>query len=83
MLLSLEVFTGLYQNDKRVSGKMVYANGEIYEGEFNGDIRHGKGIMTSVKGDIYEGTFESGLKNGMGILKLVNGDIYEVSQLCG
>ena len=57
---------------------MVYANGEIYEGAFNGDIRHGKGKMTSVKGDVYEGTFESGLKNGMGILRHVNGDVYEV-----
>ena len=74
----LSVFTGMYQNDKRVSGKMVYANGEIYEGAFNGDIRHGKGKMTSVKGDVYEGTFESGLKNGMGILRHVNGDVYEV-----
>ena len=74
------VFTGIYENDKRVSGKMIYANGEIYEGEFKGDIRHGQGKMTSVTGDVYEGYFETGLKNGMGILTLKNGNVYEVTQ---
>ena len=73
------VFTGRYENDVRVSGKMIYANGDVYEGLFKGDIRHGKGTMTSAKGDVYHGSFENGLKNGIGTLKHTNGDVYEVN----
>ena len=39
---------------------MLYANGDIYEGEYQNDSISGQGILKKVNGDIYDGTFEYG-----------------------
>jgi hypothetical protein len=31
-----------------------YLNGDVYEGEWKNDLRHGKGKFMSKNGDIYE-----------------------------
>ena len=49
------------KNKQQGTGKMIYANGDIYEGEWEANNPHGKGVYT-----IYaskkrlEGTFDKG-----------------------
>ena len=38
-------------------GKIIFPNGEIYEGGFLHNSRHGKGKLTYPNGEIYEGEF--------------------------
>ena len=36
-------------------GIVYYNNGDIYYGNFNKDLRNGKGVIERVNGDRYEG----------------------------
>ena len=38
-------------------GKMVYANGNLYEGQWEHSQPHGQGKMTFADGSVYEGIF--------------------------
>ncbi len=47
-------------------GKMVFKDGNIYEGEFAKDKRHGNGVFTSAKEEfIFEGTWKEGKIHGL------------------
>jgi hypothetical protein len=48
----------LYDTEPHGKGKMTYANGDVYEGDYKDGIRHGKGKYTYANGDVYEGDFE-------------------------
>lgn len=50
-------------------GKLVYDNGDVYEGGFDNGVFEGKGKFISHQGWSYEGTFKNGLADGQGILK--------------
>ena len=52
-------------------------NGNIYEGEWKDDNRHGQGTFYYVTGASYSGEWNNGLIHGYGIYNYVNGDIYE------
>lgn len=77
-----EEFKGYWRHDKRVEGRMLLSDGNIYEGEWNNDVFHGKGQLTfrphkkGEKGIIYEGEFENGMQSPKGKLIYPNGDIY-------
>ena len=48
-------------------GKLIFENGDIYEGEFEADIMQGIGRYTSANPcEIYEGNFFEGSKEGLG-----------------
>src|SRR5690606_13006668 len=57
-------------------GKIIYSNGDIYEGEFKNNLIHGRGIFKWDNGDIYEGDFKRGKKDGKGEFLWINGDSY-------
>lgn len=48
-------------------GKKLYANKDLYVGEFVDGMKHGKGKLTSINGDKYKGEFERNLFHGYGI----------------
>ena len=64
---------------------MEYNDGSKYEGEWNNDKRHGKGILTSTPSNNnqnlilirYEGDFVNDKKEGKGFAIYSNGDKYE------
>jgi hypothetical protein len=49
-------------------GEFKWANGQIYEGDFNNDVRSGEGVYHWPSGDKYVGEFENNRMNGQGIL---------------
>ncbi|TMW56925.1 hypothetical protein Poli38472_002850 [Pythium oligandrum] len=52
-------------------GRLKYANGDIYDGEWANGKRHGKGILTFANGSSYIGAFETNLFHGFGVLNIV------------
>jgi hypothetical protein len=63
---------------------MIYTNGARYEGEFEGSLPHGSGVMTFASGTIHEGEFFAGQLQGRGRQIAASGVvIYEGSFLEG
>ena len=56
---------------------MIYKNGDIYEGEWYEEKKHGKGKMRYADGDIYYGNWDEDKKHGRGKMTYKNGDIYD------
>ncbi len=54
-----------------------YSNGDTYEGQLAGMLRHGKGRLSFSGGDIYEGQFSFDAIEGQGAYYFLSGDIYE------
>jgi hypothetical protein len=56
-------------------GRMVYANGDIYTGQWFTGQKNGVGIMTYTAGQkLYKGHWSDGKKNGMGIMSCAESD---------
>lgn len=60
-------FVGFYKNDVREYGKMTFANGDVYEPQWNGDVIEGYGIYDFKNGDRYAGNYLNGKKHGEGV----------------
>ena len=46
---------------------MVYASGSVYDGEWEADAKHGKGVMSwKEKRERYEGEWKGGKQHGHG-----------------
>ena len=58
-------------------GKYSYADGPVYEGDWQKGHRTGKGKMTWPNGDVYEGDWQKGHRAGKGKYTWPNGDVYE------
>ena len=58
-------------------GLMIYTNQRRYEGEWDKDLRHGRGYERHPNGNIYVGTFAMGKAHGHGMYKWTNGEQYD------
>ena len=58
-------------------GKYVYANGNVYEGEYKAGMKEGRGIFQYADGEVYEGEYKADKKEGRGIYRYASGDVYE------
>eukprot|EP00164_Ancoracysta_twista_P006738 GFYU01009444.1.p1 GENE.GFYU01009444.1~~GFYU01009444.1.p1 ORF type:complete len:770 (-),score=130.59 GFYU01009444.1:1527-3491(-) len=57
---------------------MVYhETGDIYEGEWKEDCKHGFGVYTGQEGNTYKGEWVQGKMEGCGKKVWTNGDVYE------
>lgn len=63
--------------DQKTFKTVSYSDGSKYEGEFLGDVKHGRGKLTWSDGAVYEGDWLKGDRTGRGIFTWVNGDVYE------
>jgi hypothetical protein len=45
---------------------MIFKNGELYEGDYVNDLKHGFGKYTFSDGKIYEGEWKNGNWDGKG-----------------
>lgn len=68
---------------------MIYSNGDIYEGAWQNDLKHGYGILEKKIGDKYYGYWNNGLKEGQGYFyfsstgKIYLGEWHEDAPRCG
>ena len=71
-------YNGYVVNGKRHGqGKMMYTNGDIYDGEWHEDKRPGQGKMRYVDGTYYDGEWKNNLKDGKAKhYRYANGNIY-------
>ena len=58
-------------------GTLVYANGNIYEGQWLAGWPHGQGKYTEATGNVYEGAYVEGKRHGHGKFSFATGDVYE------
>ncbi len=56
---------------------MLYANGRIYEGTWESDIRNGDGYEMYQNENFYLGKFKNGKAHGMGVYTWKNGEAYD------
>ena len=81
------VYTGQFngKGKKQGSGRMVWSNGNQYEGEWKNDKPNGEGVFTYANGegvkiwpngDRYEGSFSMGHLSGQGTCRFHDGAVY-------
>jgi len=44
-------------------------NGDVYEGEYQQDKRHGRGVLRFGNGKVYEGEWSNGKRHGRGVYR--------------
>lgn len=64
-------FVGDFMENTTCYGKVMFKNGDVYEGEVKEFKRHGKGVNRYNDGSVYEGMFVDDYRDGEG--KLVKG----------
>ncbi|OMJ72057.1 hypothetical protein SteCoe_29589 [Stentor coeruleus] len=65
--ISNEKFSGNFKKGKRNAlGRLILANGDLYEGEFYENEMHGNGTLLHFQGKVYIGEFRKGFKEGYG-----------------
>jgi hypothetical protein len=71
----------MFEDDRACGiGTLIYSNGDVYEGSWDQDQRHGFGKFVSVHNGqsvMYEGGWKDGIKEGRGKLTFANGDYFE------
>mmetsp|Transcript_33006 Transcript_33006/g.74498 ORF Transcript_33006/g.74498 Transcript_33006/m.74498 type:complete len:334 (+) Transcript_33006:191-1192(+) len=74
-------YTGDWVDDKKHGvGVFIGKTGDVYEGEWQLNLRHGMGKQAYAPGSAetsYNGSWAAGKRSGLGILELANGDRYE------
>lgn len=70
---------GTIDKNGKLQGEFIYkySNGNVYEGNYKTDVRHGYGKFTWYNGDVYEGNYEKGLRHGYGQITWSNGETYQ------
>ena len=58
-------------------GVMVYASGDMYEGQWKAGKREGQGTTRYAIGNVYEGQYKADTKEGEGTTRYATGDVYE------
>ena len=70
-------FDGIWQNDKRVNGRMIMVNGYVYIGKFKNDLFHGPNEMLLLPSStIYQGRICQCRTLPISLLLYPNGSIY-------
>ena len=62
----IRVMQGVWKNNRLTNGKITYAKGAVYEGEWLGGKAHGRGHKTWPDGKQYVGMFRFGRPWGVG-----------------
>ena len=73
------LYKGTFKNDLIQRGKIIYPNGDSYEGRFkNGSFNDRKGKFVYNNGDSYQGEYIDGKRQGLGIFtRAIDGFVEE------
>ncbi len=72
------VYDGEWKGDLRSEyGREMFSNKDLYEGTFQNDKFHGKGVFKWNDGEAYDGDWVNGVREGFGVWKNVRGDVYK------
>ena len=71
------------QGQREGRGTMVYAAGNMYEGQWRAGKPHGQGKATYATGNVYGGGYVEGERHGHGKYSASIGDVYEGEWLAG
>ena len=79
MVYSGEGVAGEYVGERNAAGqrKYVFADGNVYEGEWKADKKEGRGIYRHADGNVYEGECKADKPEGRIIYRSADGDVYE------
>jgi hypothetical protein len=77
-LLAVKIIESCLTSEKEVKSalRVELGWGIIYDGEWKGDLRHGRGTQTWPDGCRYDGEWEEGKCEGSGTMHYPEGDIY-------
>ena len=75
--IEIGAFFGGAEEAKLETRTHTYSTGAVYEGEWIGDKRHGKGKMTWKDGSFYEGEWKENEANGEGTMHYSTGDSFK------
>lgn len=63
-----QFYEGIWINNKMsIYGRMILHNGDVYVGEIEKGLRHGKGRFIWANGNYYEGRWKDGFQDGKGL----------------
>ena len=65
------------QGEAEGRGTMVYASGDMYEGQWRAGQKHGQGKSTGATGNVYEGEWVNDQRHGHGKYTFADGEAYE------
>jgi hypothetical protein len=57
--------------------ELMWDNGDRYEGEWVGDLMHGRGSWVAANGERYEGEWRDGERHGRGLFTGLDGETYD------
>ena len=65
--------------NNNLQGRVIihFPGGNVFEGNYENNLKNGYGKMTWSNGDVYEGNWENGDQNGYGKITWSSGDVYE------
>jgi hypothetical protein len=65
------------KGERHGRGVLQYANGDLYDGEWNCNKKHGKGCYTYANGAAYLGEYKNGKMDGKGTYCFVDNAVYD------
>tara|TARA_Y100001970_G_scaffold279390_1_gene386631 strand:- start:842 stop:1588 length:747 start_codon:yes stop_codon:yes gene_type:complete len=70
---------GTIDKNGKLQGEFIYkfSGGDVYEGNWENDVRRGYAKMTWYNEDVYEGNWENNLMHGYGKLTWADGETYQ------
>ena len=71
------------QGEREGRGTMVFAAGDMYEGQWRAGVPHGQGKYSFATGAVYEGGWVEGEMHGHGKYSAYIGDVYEGEFVAG
>lgn len=75
---SLETLSGIYKDNQTTEKRTyTYSTGAVYDGEWRGGMRHGRGTIVWSDGAKYEGEWAFNAATGQGKFTHTEGDVYE------
>ena len=77
-ILFHSLIKGTWKNNKLEGiGKRIFANGDVYEGNFSRHEADGQGVLTKKDGTLCTGSWKHSKLNGEGVIKFLSGDSYQ------